>query len=152
MIVFFANTLSILFLLHDRYKTESVIQPVLHDVPYLLLTFFSYLPDNQQCTLCYYCYISFYAISKWKVLLLCFWLVFLLLSYEGFKANTVVLADHSIVEAEWPVLLVLGDEFAIATIRYQFLYGLAVGVERLESLWRNCSAKVFWRVLQIMKD
>ena len=111
-----------------------------------------YLPDNQQCTLCYNCYISFYAISKWKVLLLDFRFVFLLLSYEGFKADTVVLADHSIVEAEWPVLLVLGDEFAIATISYQFLYGLAVGIERLESLWRDCSAKVFWRVLQIMKD
>ena len=54
---------------------------------------------------------------------------FLLLSSEGFKTNAISLANPSIVEAERPVLLVFGDQFAIAAIRYQFLQGLAIGVE-----------------------
>ena len=93
----------------------------------------------------------FYVMSEWKVLLFGVRFEFLLLSSEGFKADAISLTDHGIVEAEWPVLLVLGDEFAIAIIRYQFLYGLAVGIKRLKSLWRDGSAKVFWRVLQIVK-
>ena len=48
-------------------------------------------------------------LSEWKVLLLGFWLVFLLLSYEGLKADAVFLADQSIIEAERSVLLILGD-------------------------------------------
>jgi len=51
----------------------------------------------------------FMVLSEWKVLLLGFWLVFLLLSYEGLKADAVFLADQSIIEAERSVLLILGD-------------------------------------------
>ena len=93
----------------------------------------------------------FYAMSEWKVLLFGVRFEFLLLSSEGFKADAISLTDHGIVEAERSVLLVLGDEFAAATICYQFLYGLAVGIKRLKSLWRDCSAEVFWGILQIVK-
>ena len=93
----------------------------------------------------------FYVMSEWKVLLFGVRFEFLLLSSEGFKADAISLTDHGIVEAEWPVLLVLGDEFAIVIIRNQFLYGLPIGVERLEPLWRDGSSEIFRRVLKIVK-
>ena len=93
----------------------------------------------------------FYVMSEWKVLLFGVRFEFLLLSSEGFKADAISLTDHGIVEAERSVLLVLGDEFAAATICYQFLYGLAVGVKRLEPLWRDGSSEIFRRVLKIVK-
>ena len=77
----------------------------------------------------------FYVMSEWKVLLFGVRFEFLLLSSEGFKADAISLTDHGIVEAERSVLLVLGDEFAIVIIRNQFLYGLTIGVKRLEPLW-----------------
>ena len=93
----------------------------------------------------------FYVMSEWKVLLFGPRFEFLLLSSEGFKADAISLTDHGIVEAERSVLLVLGDEFAIVIIRNQFLYGLTIGVERLEPLWRDGSSEIFRRVLKIVK-
>ena len=93
----------------------------------------------------------FYVMSEWKVLLFGVRFEFLLLSSEGFKADAISLTDHGIVEAERSVLLVLGDEFAIVIIRNQFLYGLTIGVERLEPLWRDGSSEIFRRVLKIVK-
>ena len=65
--------------------------------------------------------------------------------------RAISLTDHGIVEAERSVLLVLSDEFAIVIIRNQFLYGLTIGVERLEPLWRDGSSEIFRRVLKIVK-
>jgi len=66
------------------------------------------------------------------------------------KADTKFFTNHLIIKTEWAVLLING--FVLVLFLNILLNGLTIGIELLETLWRERNAKILRRVLEVVKD